>query len=177
MHVFLATAITPGKCDINKLKSTILETLRFQGKKAAAYLGMTTEYWVHKPTFVPVITKVSTNPSVLVGPVLDTNGKKWLMVNGGTRYRRVIFNSKYEPKTQFPGSLGTNTPGKFTKDLRPFKTQKDREDSKIVALSQTPLPGIRPRGWIEIIEHEMQPGFTDAVNYAIQKGGAPLVDP
>jgi hypothetical protein len=181
-------AIKPNKGAFSsaRVRAMVLNELKFQGKMIRDTMRLTTEHWEHKPDFAYVIRYKGGDPLLQIG--LSGTSKYnliWKHVNDGTTRRRVIFHRDYVPKTSYPGNIGNNTAGAYTKTIKEagkFRGMNFSKDSKIQGYSDTYLNGIRPRHWVTDPDNPSEEGvinqmheelFSEAIQDAIRRGMIP----
>lgn len=160
--MFEVRAIVPDlKKEMLKAKNMrayILNEEKAVAKMVQKDLYKTTQYWKHQVTFNYRLHYAGGNVYMEIGPVASQRGARiWRYVNDGTAMIPFRFNPKYRAKTKYPGSIGTNVPGEFT-----------RPSQKIAGPGMT--PGIRPRLWTEILIREYSPILVEAIQFAIKRG-------
>jgi len=162
-------AITPKKdyFSSKRVRAMVLNELKHHGRLVIDEFRLTTEYWEHKPDFEYTIRYRGGDPLLRIGlSGASKYNKIWQYVNDGTTRRRVRFHREYAPKTSYPGGLGNNTPGAYTKVVKEagkFFSNKMyfSEDSKIQGYYKTYVKGIRPRLWIS---NDRNPGEEGLIN-------------
>jgi hypothetical protein len=145
-----------------RMRAMILNAMIKEGDSMVKDLNSTTEHWVHKPHFVKHM-RYSGGDIILSAGLTGTaiSNKYWNYVDKGTLRRYVVFNPQYSPKSQYPGSFYTNTPGSHT--------GKD----KIIGRTFTAQRGIRARNWTILLRNKHKIPFARAIVEAIQKGLQP----
>lgn len=154
----------------SRVRAMVLNAMMKEGKAILKDFESTTQYWVHKPTFSREIRYSGGDVILRVGlSGTKLSNKYWKMVNYGTLRRYVIFDRLYQPKTSFPGSFGTNTPGQFTTNKAELGPD-GKFHTKIWGRSRTARRGIRPRLWTELAKQYHKRPFKDAIDNAIRRG-------
>jgi len=152
------------------LKAKRMRAMILNGQKEVAKwvrkdLYKTVQFWKHNVEFAYIIHYARGNIYLEIGPVASVRGARiWQYVNDGTSMIPFVFNPKYVQKTQYPGSIGTNTPGAFTRPSQ--KILRDASGNPIQGFT----PGIRARGWTVLLQAEYAPILADAMRFAIARG-------
>jgi hypothetical protein len=176
--LFIFKVMKPEPFSEPRVRAYILNALKGQAERAHRYLDQTVEYWNNPARFkhkvyyrsgVPIVSaEPDPNPESLNADVFGNTAaaaaSHWVKIDQGTTVRHDVMTQDFVPKTHYPGSVGPSSEGSGTNV--PGRGGYSHYD---------PIgrPGIRPRGWSELIRFKMQPDFTKKMNEAIAKGLKP----
>lgn len=154
-----------------RIRAMVLNAMKQEAKLAKKDFESTTEHWIHKPQFTTTLKYKGGDVIMKVGlSGTSISNKRWQMVNDGTMRRYVMFDPLYTPKTQFPGSFGTNVPGFPVPSNGSQMGPDGRLHWKIVGRSNRALKGIRPRRWTILAKEYHKIPFKIAIDNAIRRG-------
>ncbi len=158
----LAKSIKPKKLKVGKIRLSLLNALRSEGKIVKKELEKTTATWKGaKPTFKILISLTSGSATVLIGPGNSTEGaQKWVWLDEGTKPH--IIRAKNAPFLIFRDGRGFTPKTK----VKAFSSGAGSNTGSLVSKKQVKHPGIDAREWsLEIAEIRKKP-FTKAMNEA-----------
>lgn len=154
-----------------RVRAMVLNAMKTDAKAIKDLFELTTQYWIHKPTFTITMKYKGGEPILKIGlGGSNISNKRWQMVNDGTTRRYVLFDPMYVPKTKYPGEFGTNVPGFPVPSNGAQMGPDGKLHWKIVGRSRRALPGIKPRLWTQIAAGRYKSAFKKDIDNAIRRG-------
>ncbi len=159
---FAAKAIIPKKMRLNPFEKFLLARMEgFADGVINNSFQLTSLTWKkEKPAYGRISKKKKKELSVTVGVLKDTKGnRKWIWLNGGTSLRWALMSSDWKSKT------------------KPRRLKSGRGQGRVVIVGRRamqargirPRPGIKERGWIDIIEKKTSKPFKSLMTLAIRE--------
>lgn len=153
--VLQVKAIKAKKMNLKRVREELLKAAESEGKEVQKLYGQTVASWSgDKPRFESLVEVGRDDVTVLTGPNGSNealNKFKWL--DEGTRVRYATMSQDWKSKTK-PGVL-----------------KSGRGRGKMLFVNKRrPRPGIKARGWTELIQKRRKRPFTNAMIKAKNRG-------
>jgi len=152
--------IKPQRLKVDAIRLELLNALRKEGKDHKKSLDKTISSWAgDKPKMEFVISLTGQDATVISGPT-GSGSDKWEWLDKGTRIRWALMSKGWKSKTK----SGTfNSGGGAGKVVIAGKRAMQRRGIR-------PRPGIKARGWSELLTKQRKKPFQRRVIKAMQKG-------
>jgi hypothetical protein len=166
--VTLCKPIRPARLKVDAVRLELLNNDRREGKAAAKALEETVMGWKgRKPKFEVLIGLTRNDTTVVVGPTGSKETvEKWNRLDEGTRGPYPI-RARRAPYLRFRiGYNAGSRPGTLRTRRSYYIGNHWRRARKVTH------PGIKPRGWTDIVTKRRMPKFIKSTNKALRTGMA-----
>ena len=166
MTVFQVRPIKPTLLNIQRVRKSLLDALKAEGKEEAKLLEGTTKYWEgKKPKFEYDVDVGTGDVSLLVGPGGDAEAvEKWQRINDGTKGGRWIYAKKAKALRFQPGYSAGSTPGTL-------KTKRARRYGPFIYRRAVYIKkGITARDWTSVVLTTRYIPFWNRMDKALRDG-------
>lgn len=159
--------IKKKKLQADKIRLELLNMMRAEGRIQQRELRKTRAGRLAAIDFEVIISLTGGGATVITGPTGPDNLVKiWQYLNEGTSRRWALMSADWRSKT---------TPGEFrTRSGSGRVLVAGRRAMQARGIG--PRPGIKARGWIELLQRRRKGPFTQAAIEAMRRGAAKLYD-
>ena len=162
---FQVKAIKPAKLKVKEVRLELLNELRKEGREEVKILRPTTDNWRGvRPDFEFEIGLTSKEALLLVGPTGSEKAvQKWVWLDEGTKKNYPIV-ARRAPFLRFrSGYSASTTPGSF-------KSRGSRTYGGWIQKKAVIHPGIKARGWSEMLQKRRKRPYRDRMLAALRRG-------
>lgn len=158
MALFQVKFLKPQKMKIDQVRRELLRELELEGRDVEKLYSETTRTWKgDKPKFESITDVSQEDASVLTGPTgSDLAVNKFVWLDEGTRIRWAVMSGNWRSKT------------------RPGRLKSGRGRGRVLVAGRRnmrkPRPGIKARGWTEMIQKRRKKPFTRRMIKAKNRG-------